>query len=119
MKKDVYTKEVEYFEKHPEEIYQAWTFGSEHSPLFDACGVVRCERSLFSAPYGCLTQVKSTNSEAATPALTKAIQSDKTLPSHPRFIEPKHLPRFAYWQRKIDKMFKTRPAPKAPARAKS
>jgi len=130
MAKDVYAKEVEYLTKHPNEIYTAWYYGEFHSPLFDACSAVRGETRTrqgftLSPSCGCLTQIKACDTScdmfwhAATAALTKAIRADKALPNHPRLIRVKHLSRFAYWQRKLDKLFKTRPAPKAPARAKS
>ena len=111
-KPDVYDREVERLtkaeERRPGAIMGAWQFGSEHSPLFDSCATKRK-----SGECGCLTTVRGLWCPAETRALTKAICADKRIPDDEEKVTPAHLPIFAEWQRKIDKLLGRKP-PKAP-----
>lgn len=108
---DIYDEEIKRLSKDPDKIYSAWLYGDDHSPLFDAAGPVRGP----SAGYGCLTQVKGGTHKAASKCLTAAIQADTRIPEDVNKIKLKHLPVFAEWQRKLDKMFKSRLKPKVGA----
>jgi hypothetical protein len=58
-------------------------------------------------PYGCLTMIRQQYNgghyryEAYTDELTEAIRADDRLPRDVDEIEPRHLPVFAEWQRRI------------------
>lgn len=107
---DIYDKEIKRLSKDPDKIYSAWLYGDDHSPLFDAAGPRRD-----GVNCGCLTQVKRGMYLASSKRLTAAIQADARIPSNPHKITPEHLPVFAEWQRKLDKMFKSRLKPKVGA----
>lgn len=84
-----------------------WTFGEQHSPLFDGCSVDR--RSCF-----CLTAVRNIGVGAETRELSDAIRSDKRIPDDERLIRSEHLPVFAEWQRRLDKELGRTPPPLLP-----
>ena len=109
MAKDVYAKDVEYLTKHPGKIFDAWTFDYKHSSLFDICAPQR----FGSTNHGCLTQVKCGYIKAFNKKLTEAIRNDPGIPGDPDSVKAEHLPRFAYWQRKMDKLWKSRGKPKS------
>lgn len=108
---DIYDKEVKRLSKNPDEIYCAWTYGPGHSPLFDAAS---SKRYTSVNSCGCLIQVKM-GFRASSKRLTEAIRADARIPEDVTEIKPEHLPVFAEWQRKLDKMFKSRPKPKVGA----
>lgn len=103
-KPDIYDKEIKRLTKlmktDGSAIYDSWRFGTEHSPLFDTASSNR-----HNVCCGCLTQVRDRTKDAETGVLTKAIRADTHIPTLPVCIEVKHLSRFAYWQRKLDKLF--------------
>jgi hypothetical protein len=115
--RDVYSRAVEYFRKHPDRIQEAWN--TAKSDRGDPWGKV-----LFGAAaanpkdlrYGCLTQIRIcmspvlTQYRAQTPELTEMIQADKNLPSGGE-VKPNHLKYFAAWRRKIDKILGLEPIP--------
>ena len=110
-KPDVYDREVERLTKaekrRPGAILTAWRFGRKHSPLFDSCATDRD-----NTKCGCLTQVRNLWDDAETEALTNSIRADTRIPDDPEKVTPAHLPIFAEWQRKIDKLLGRKP-PKA------
>ena len=112
--KDIYDKEVARLSrllKKGESLNFAWAFGVGHSPLFDNAGPLRGEFPRGSC--GCLTQVHAGTHEASNKKLTKAIRADNRLVDDAAFIHyPDQLKVFAEWQRKLDKMFKSRRKPR-------
>jgi len=107
---DIYDKEIMRLTKLVSEekrckavpIIQAWGYGKEHSPLFDACGISR------HTLCGCLTQVKSGSYPAQTRELQERIANDPRVPPTPYDITLDDLPVFAEYQRELDKMFNRR-----------
>ena len=96
---------IAYLTKHPEELSDAWGCPSVHRAgcLFRFPATYAPEFD--STCYGCPTFVKKYRGKygfiSVTPALTKAIRADKSLPSSPGKIRIKHLRLFAKWQRRI------------------
>lgn len=113
-KRDIYDEAVEYLTRHPKLIYSAW-----QCPDGTETRNVRMAHCLFQyvsptgnkEPYhcGCLTEIKDGIAVAHTLELTKAIHNDKRLPGDECLIRVKHLPLFARWQRRIDKMLGRKP----------
>jgi hypothetical protein len=104
MEQDIYDLEVERLTKEPEDIYNSW---QSAKPLFKFVGNVYDETEEH-IELGCLTQIRNDFYCGAfikgkyDEGLTKKIRNDELLPSTPDEIQVKHLPRFAYWQRRID-----------------
>ncbi len=107
---DKYTKAVRRLQNSrtfKRDVLKAWnTYRSnENGCLFKFCTP---PDSRSEANMGCLTMVKNPNTGciAYTPELTAAIQADKLLPDSPLKVTKKNILRFAYWQRKMDKLWK-------------
>jgi hypothetical protein len=94
-KPDVYDREVKRLTKSPGLIAHAWY---NAFPLFQWAA----DKSMPGS--GCVSMVKCGSCLAATPEITKAIRSDKKLSENTADLIPvEELPRYAYWQRRIDK----------------
>lgn len=100
--RDKYDEAVAYLTKNPDEIYDAWNMASTHVPVKGSCLFVPCDLTVLTV-CGCLTQVRGLEYDAATPRLTRAIRADRGIPKRGESIKPRHLKRFAYWQRRLDK----------------
>lgn len=101
--KDIYDLEVERLTKKPEKIESAWL---NKSPLFKYSGYT--ENMAFGS-CGCPTMIRMYTSPAVINGeinheLTNAIRADIGIPNYTNNITPAHLPRFAYWQRIIDRL---------------
>ncbi len=107
-KPDAYDQAVQWLRRRPTKIARSWNLETPARILF---GYVNKSRgSTYRGKLcGCLTQVKSNQYEAQTKRLTNAIRVDPDVPSDPFDIRPRHLPVFAKWQRKIDKILKRKP----------
>lgn len=110
--KDKYDEAVEYLTANPHKIRGAW--GNPLSVLggklfqFAAPGPMRL--SSRGEICGCLTQIRNDERYVAVRRdgrvarlLTAEIRADRSIPSDETKIEPRHLKRFAYWQRRLDK----------------
>ena len=108
---DAYDKAVAWLTENPLEIEDAWCIGNEH-PAWILFGY--CTPSRYSETHscGCLTMVRGVSWRLAfeDDELTEAIKADERLPRSPGNITPEHLPVFAEWQRRMDKLW-NRPAP--------
>lgn len=105
---DFYDTEIERITRSSKPLNEFWLETSDRqarSPLF---AYVTPDRRC-SLEGGCLTQIKAGLTGACTPALARAIRKDQRLPKSGFLIELKHLPVFAQWQRRIDKMLKREP----------
>lgn len=111
--KDKYDEAVEYLTANPHEIGIAW--GNPSSALggelfrFASPGLAP-PMSSRGEPCGCLTQIRGDERYVALRRggrvdrlLTAEIRADRSIPSDRTKIEPRHLKRFAYWQRRLDK----------------
>jgi hypothetical protein len=110
-KLDKYDRAIAYLKKHPDEMYDAWrtslTNVKEHPAHCLFQHVTPTGRSGVVYDHcmaGCLTQIRRRGIfVAATPALTEEIRNDERLPESHRDITIRMLPRFAWWQRRLDK----------------
>lgn len=119
---DKYDAAIQYLNDNPGEIHSAWQDPTNHEGgvLFQYATPtgslmseqqikrIKSERlALEEIPKfvdcGCLTQVRSGQMSAYTTQITSAIRADTSLPTHPQAIRLEHLPRFAEWQRRLDK----------------
>jgi len=100
-KRDKYDEAVEYLTKYPDSISHAWK-----SPT--GCDAGCLFQFVESRPglCGCLSQIRAGRWDAETPQLTAAIRADGRIPVEPEDITVNHLPVFAEWQRKIDRILK-------------
>ena len=96
--KDYYDFAVEFLEKKPGQISDAWDDPRTHNAggLFAMAATHR--------KRGCLTMIRRNTGEycAETPELTLAIIADTRIPTSVHDINPCHLPVFAEWQRRLD-----------------
>ncbi len=102
---DKYDHAIDYLNRHPEEIREAWLSPYVHPGgcLFQFVRRNDCD---WTKQYGCLTSIRCTRGEvycAETPELTVAIAADTRLPTCASDIRLHHLPVFAEWQRRIDR----------------
>lgn len=99
---DKYDKQIARLTKQPEIILSEWTRGQD---LFKVVGDIT---DLYS---GCLTMIRGSNFHRKAyvkgiidEKLTEEIRADERLPKSGRNVRLTHLPIFAEWQRRIDKM---------------
>jgi hypothetical protein len=95
---DKYSKAIEYLNRHPSQILEAW-----NCPRFHPAGCLFQYTSLQNGA-GCLTQIRAGNSRAHKHELTLEIRADERVPKDQEEITLNDLPVFAEWQRKIDKI---------------
>ena len=102
---DKYTKMVRYLTDHPDEIELAWSdFGDEPQHGCHALFQYVTKSGTKEVFCGCLTQIRSGEYAASIPELTEQIRNDTRIPKYSHLIRENHLPVFAEWQRKIDKV---------------
>lgn len=107
---DKYDKAIDYLTENPDEIIRAWCDGGDFVDAPGACLFVMCSPANEThVPWGdgnwcgCLTQIREYATVAAwTPELTDEICADEGIPKTEDDITVEHLPRFAYWQRRLD-----------------
>lgn len=108
---DKYDIAIEELKKNPAEIVNAWDFPKTHPAgcLFKKIGE-GWDMEL-RARCGCLTQIKANidyyaiNHDKVDEEITKQIMADERIPASVSDITIDHLPVFAEWQRKIDKLY--------------
>jgi hypothetical protein len=100
--KDIYDEQIERLTANPREIFSEW---------FDAIGLFKKTGGSNDLNSGCLTQIRHTYLQYSAVIkgrvdilLTEAIRKDDRLPTSSSDIKVEHLPVFAEWQRKIDKL---------------
>lgn len=117
---DAYDKAVEYLTANPDNIRRCWIAGGlppENRPGKD---LEPCCLFQFMSPHdgklsskddklGCPTQIKSKYGVSVDKRLTKMIRKDEGIPSCGMSIRPRHLKRFAEYQRLADQVFKRKP----------
>ena len=107
MSLDKYDKAIEYLTENPAEIVDVWEapFAYKEGCLFQFAsptGFTFCNA-------GCLTMIREGGYDVwsenkSLPKITKQIHEDERLPVCGTFIKVEHLPVFAEWQRKLDKI---------------
>lgn len=112
---DAYDKAVEYLTDNPNRIHQAWVDGYLGGPEDD--GMEACPGNiLFGAVdkdrhscRDCLTILKRNGTDFTDIDLDQfksniidEILNDVTIPNYQGGVNESNLPRFAYWQRRLD-----------------
>lgn len=109
---DKYDRAIAYLTKHPHLITRAWYLPApdDRSRLAAAhCLFADMRRRASDQGFGCLTQIRvDPNFYRGPRGLHTKIARDKGIPKSAEGIRPKHLQRFAYWQRLIDELAERR-----------
>ena len=107
---DKYDRAIEYLAAHPEQMESAW--GNPHTRqggcLFQYLSPTgRFAEDVDGVPYGCPTTHKAYPKRAicASPTIAAEIRMDTNIPIFSGEITLASLPRFAYYQRKMDALF--------------
>jgi hypothetical protein len=117
MEKDIYDLEIERLTADPGQIRNAWLFGT---PLFkfvtlDGSNVITSAsgKKLVDFSIGCLITIRHESGDRAVihpsinDQLTDLIKGDNRIPDvDVTMLSVEHLPLFAAWQRKIDRIKK-------------
>ena len=91
---DKYDEEIAYLTEYPDRIETHW---AEFTPLFE---FVPSGKKM---GYGCLTMIAKREAGSRWPHITRGIRNDG-IPHCVGDIMVEHLPNFARWQRRIDKL---------------
>lgn len=109
---DRYSTAIRHFNAYPEEIEEAWKYPGDHE---HGCLFVNADKE----PYLCKKvgdhwigdpiSIRAKDRYVAELAwMTKEIKGDQQLPDSIQDCHLQHLPRLAYWQRRIDHAFGSR-----------